>query len=133
MILPRIRDNLRNHTQFDLQQDGINELICIADAYPEAEIFWLRGSFPLTFLLLLLLIHLFELASDLSIVSRNLTRTKLTFENEMHGVNNYICEAKNKHGLTKVFINVIIPGVYRIENKHKCEKRNIYFSIVNNR
>lgn len=45
MILPRIRDNLRNHSQFDLQRDGINELICIADAYPEAEIFWLRGWF----------------------------------------------------------------------------------------
>jgi hypothetical protein len=32
----------------------------------------------------------------------------------MHGVNNYICEARNKHGLTKIFITVIIPGVYRI-------------------
>lgn len=30
----------------------------------------------------------------------------------MHGVNKYICEAKNKHGLTKIFITVIIPGVY---------------------
>jgi len=31
----------------------------------------------------------------------------------MHGVNKYICEAKNKHGLTRIFITVIIPGGYR--------------------
>jgi len=45
MIFPRIRDNLLNHSQFDLQHDGIKELICIADGYPEADVFWIRGSF----------------------------------------------------------------------------------------
>ncbi len=43
MILPRIRDNLLNHSQFDLQHDGIKELICSADGYPEADVIWIRG------------------------------------------------------------------------------------------
>jgi hypothetical protein len=44
MILPRIRDNLLNNSQFDLQRDGIKELICIADGYPDANVVWIRGS-----------------------------------------------------------------------------------------
>ncbi|CAF2073756.1 unnamed protein product [Rotaria magnacalcarata] len=90
MILPRIRDNLLNHSRIDLQHDGIRELICVADGYPEPEATWIR-------------------ASDLSLLARNSTRVLLKFDNEMHGVNQYICEAKNKHGLTKVFMTVIIP------------------------
>lgn len=50
--------------------------------------------------------------SDSNLLSRNFTHVKLNFDNEMHGVNNYICEARNKHGLTRIFITVIIPGVY---------------------
>jgi len=45
MIYPRIRDNLLNHSQFDLQHDGIKELICSADGYPEADVIWIRGFF----------------------------------------------------------------------------------------
>jgi hypothetical protein len=29
----------------------------------------------------------------------------------MHGVNKYMCEAKNKHGFTRIFIYVIIPSL----------------------
>ncbi|CAF3242388.1 unnamed protein product [Rotaria socialis] len=90
MILPRIRDNLLNHSRIDLQHDGIRELICVADGYPEPEVNWIR-------------------ASDSSLLARNSARVLLKFDNEMHGVNKYICEAKNKHGLTKIFITVIIP------------------------
>jgi hypothetical protein len=43
MILPRIRDNLLNHSQINLQNDGIKELVCVADGYPEADVFWIRG------------------------------------------------------------------------------------------
>jgi hypothetical protein len=46
------------------------------------------------------------------ILARNLTRAILKFDHELHGVNKYICEAKNKHGLTKIFLTIIIPGVY---------------------
>lgn len=45
MILPRIRDNLLNNSQINLQRDGIKELVCVADAYPEADVIWIRGSF----------------------------------------------------------------------------------------
>ncbi|CAF0916965.1 unnamed protein product [Rotaria sp. Silwood1] len=90
MIFPRIRNNLLNHSQFDLQNDGIKDLVCIADGYPEADVIWIR-------------------ASDSSLLARNSTRAILKFDNEMHGVNKYICEAKNKHGLTKILITVIIP------------------------
>ncbi|CAF4227659.1 unnamed protein product [Rotaria sp. Silwood2] len=90
MIFPRIRDNLLNHSQFDLQNDGIKELVCIADGYPEADVIWIR-------------------ASDSRLLARNSTRAVLKFDNEMHGVNKYICEAKNKHGLTKISITVTIP------------------------
>ncbi|CAF2692295.1 unnamed protein product [Rotaria sp. Silwood2] len=44
MIFPRIRDNLLNHSQFDLQNDGIKELVCIADGYPEADVIWIRDN-----------------------------------------------------------------------------------------
>lgn len=47
MILPRIRNNLLNHSQINLQQDGIKELVCVADAFPEATVSWIRGCFAL--------------------------------------------------------------------------------------
>ncbi|CAF1057011.1 unnamed protein product [Adineta ricciae] len=90
MIYPRIRENLRNHTQIDLQHDGVKDLLCVADGYPEADVVWIR-------------------ASDSNFLARNFTRALLRFDQEMHGVNTYICEAKNKHGSTKIFITVIIP------------------------
>ena len=43
MIFPRIRNNLVNHSRFDLQHDEVNRLVCIADGYPEAEVAWIRG------------------------------------------------------------------------------------------
>lgn len=43
MIFPRIRDNLQNHSRIDLQHDGIKELVCIADGYPETDVTWIRG------------------------------------------------------------------------------------------
>lgn len=61
MIYPRIRENLRNHTQIDLQSDGVKDLVCVADGYPEADVVWIRGfdfeskkciRFYLSFLLL---------------------------------------------------------------------------------
>jgi hypothetical protein len=111
MILPRIRDNLLNHSQYDLQHDGIKELYCIADGYPEADVVWIRGFFFSFFSIVEYSTFISFSASDSSLVSRNLTRAKLNFDQEMHGVNKYICEARNKHGLTKIFISVIIPGV----------------------
>jgi len=113
MIYPRIRDNLLNHSQFDLQHDGIKELICIADGYPEADVFWIRGFFLVFFFCLKYYLFISFSVSDSSLLTRNFTRAILKFDNEMHGVNKYICEARNKHGLTKIFITVIIPGVYR--------------------
>lgn len=113
MIFPRIRDNLLNQSRFDLQRDQINELVCVADAYPEAEVLWLRGGFPTSFLLFLSFHSSFSLsnsASDLSVLAQNSSRTILKFDHELHGVNTYICEAKNKHGLTRIFITVLIPG-----------------------
>jgi len=61
MIFPRIRNNLLNHSQFDLQNDGIKELICIADGYPEADVFWIRGfsSFFLIVPFLFKITHLY--------------------------------------------------------------------------
>lgn len=47
----------------------------------------------------------------MTLLARNLTRTMLKFDHEMHGVNKYICEARNLHGSTKILITVIIPGV----------------------
>jgi hypothetical protein len=47
MIFPRIRDNIRNHSQIDLQHDEIKELVCVADGYPAADVIWFRGSFCL--------------------------------------------------------------------------------------
>jgi hypothetical protein len=67
-------------------------------------------------------------ASNSSLVTRNFTRAILKFDNEMHGVNKYICEARNKHGLTKIFITVIIPGVYR---KFLYTKKKIFFLNLN--
>jgi hypothetical protein len=58
MIFPRIRDNLLNHSQFDLQHDGIKELICIADGYPEADVFWIRGSFLIVLLFKIMYLYL---------------------------------------------------------------------------
>jgi hypothetical protein len=43
MIFPRIRENLVNHSRFDLQHDDLHRLVCVADGYPEAEVMWLRG------------------------------------------------------------------------------------------
>ena len=43
MIFSRILDNLLNHSQINLQHDGIKELVCVADAYPEADVLWIRG------------------------------------------------------------------------------------------
>lgn len=56
-------------------------------------------------------ILLFLTVADLTPLARNLTRAILKFDHEMHGVNKYTCEARNKHGSTKIFITVIIPGV----------------------
>lgn len=54
----------------------------------------------------------FRSVADTVVLARNLTRATLNFDHETHGVNKYVCEAKNKHGLTKIFLTVIIPGVY---------------------
>lgn len=118
MIFPRIRDNLLNHSRFDLQRDGINELVCVADAYPAAEVLWLRGGLPFSALLSSSLhLFVFDSASDLTLLAQNSSRTALRFDHELHGVNTYICEAKNKHGLTRIFISVLIPGVWRAGEK----------------
>lgn len=53
-------------------------------------------------------------ASDSVLLARNFSRATLKFDHELHGVNTYICEAKNKHGLTRIFMTVLIPGVYRV-------------------
>lgn len=114
MILPRIRDNLLNHSQINLQNDGIKELVCVADGYPEADVFWIRGFFVCVFdldLILDIFLSLSLSASDSRLLSRNITRAILKFDHEMHGVNKYSCEARNKHGLSKIFITVIVPGV----------------------
>ena len=58
------------------------------------------------------LFHSFRSVADTVVLARNLTRATLNFDHETHGVNKYVCEAKNKHGLTKIFLTVIIPGVY---------------------
>ncbi len=58
MIFPRIRDNLRNNSQYDLQNDGIKQLICVADGYPEANVLWIRGFFFLVFLLKIMHLYL---------------------------------------------------------------------------
>lgn len=68
--------------------------------------FHLKSTFNYIFLLSISV-------SDSNVVARNTTRTILKFDNELHGVNKYICEAKNKHGLAKVSITVLIPGVYK--------------------
>ena len=123
MIFPRIRNNLLNHSRFDLQRDGINELVCVADAYPEAEVVWLRGGF-LSASSSSSSSFLFHSASDLTLLAQNSSRTILKFDHELHGVNTYICEAKNKHGLTRIFINVLIPGVNSEEKKKEGQKKN---------
>ena len=61
----------------------------------------------------LLFVFLPSSASDSARLARNFSRATLNFEQELHGVNTYICEAKNKHGLTRIFMTVLIPGVYR--------------------
>ena len=43
MIFPRIRDNLRNDSQLDLQHDGVKDIVCRADGYPEVDVAWIRG------------------------------------------------------------------------------------------
>jgi len=58
MIFPRIRDNLLNNSQYDLQNDGIKQLICIADGYPEANVLWIRGFFFGFFLLKIMHLYL---------------------------------------------------------------------------
>ena len=112
MIFPRIRDNLRNDSQLDLQHDGVKDVVCRADGYPEVDVAWIRGC-PMLVLFRLSLSHIsFCSVADTVVLARNLTRATLNFDHETHGVNKYVCEAKNKHGLTKVFLTVIIPGVY---------------------
>ncbi len=45
MVLPRIHDNLRNHSYIDLQYNNIKQLICSADGYPIPDVVWIRGFF----------------------------------------------------------------------------------------
>lgn len=118
MIFPRIRDNLRNDSQLDLQHDGVKDVVCRADGYPEVDVAWIRGcamlvslSLSLTHIAFSPCVRLRSVA-DTVVLARNLTRATLNFDHETHGVNKYVCEAKNKHGLTKIFLTVIIPGVY---------------------
>ena len=113
MIFPRIRENLRNHSQFDLQRDGLNEIVCMADGYPEVEVLWFRGdSIYNEKVFVFQLMHRPTFSESGSVLlARNSTRTILNFDHELHGVNSYFCEAKNKHGLTRIFITVLIPGV----------------------
>ena len=68
-------------------------------------------------------------ASDSTLLARNSTRAMLKLDNEMHGMNKYICEAKNRHGLTKVFISVIIPGVSKKTNRNIRLIKIVYLSF----
>jgi hypothetical protein len=111
MVLPRIHNNLLNHSHFDLQYNYIKELICIADGYPIPDVVWIRGFLFSCFFFFLSLLIEFLSVSDSILLAKNQSHAILKFHNEMHGVNEYMCEAKNKHGLTKIFIYVIIPSL----------------------
>jgi len=65
---------------------------------------------------LLFVYYIFISVSDSIRLARNLSYAVIKFDNEMYGVSKYMCEAKNKHGFTNIFINVIIPGLIFCEN-----------------
>ncbi len=45
MVLPRIYDNILNHSYFDLQSNPIKTIVCLANGYPIPDVFWIRGFF----------------------------------------------------------------------------------------
>ncbi|CAF1023620.1 unnamed protein product [Adineta steineri] len=92
MVLPHIHGNLLNNSYFDLQHSDTKTLTCIADGYPNPDVAWIR-------------------VSDSISLARSQSYAILKFINEMHGVNKYMCEARNKHGFTVIFISVIIPDI----------------------
>lgn len=49
--------------------------------------------------------------SDSILLAHNQSYASLKFHNEIYGVNKYMCEARNKHGFTKIFIYLIIPSL----------------------
>jgi len=110
MVLPRIHNNLLNHSYFHLQDNHIKELICSADGYPIPDVIWIRGFF---FFLSTNYFCYFKFlsVSDSIILAQNQSYVILKFHNEMHGVNKYMCKAINKHGFTKIFIYVVIPSL----------------------
>ncbi|CAF1567062.1 unnamed protein product [Didymodactylos carnosus] len=89
MVLPRIR-NLDNNSHFEMHESNNNlkKLVCIGEGYPEPQIMWIRDS-----------IH----------IASNRSRAVLELESESHGLNKYVCQAKNQHGLVRIFITVTIP------------------------
>ncbi|CAF4883383.1 unnamed protein product [Rotaria sp. Silwood1] len=88
MVLPRIHTNLQNNSYIDLRHNDMKELVCIANGYPIPDVTWIR-------------------VFDWILLARNQSHAILKFDDIMHGVNKYMCEAKNKHGLTKIFIDII--------------------------
>ncbi|CAF2809134.1 unnamed protein product [Rotaria sp. Silwood2] len=88
MVLPRIHNNLQNNSYVDIRHNNMKELVCNADGYPNPDVAWIR-------------------VSDFILLTRNQSHAILKFNHIQHGINKYMCEAKNKHGLTKIFIYVI--------------------------
>ncbi|CAF1353532.1 unnamed protein product [Adineta ricciae] len=93
MVLPHIHDNLVNNSNFHVQHYEKISLNCTADGHPSPDVVWTRVS------------------DSLPLVQGHLLAS-LQVASEMHGLTQYMCEAKNKHGLTRIFINVIVPDVH---------------------
>ncbi|CAF0867261.1 unnamed protein product [Didymodactylos carnosus] len=91
MVLPRIR-NLENNSHVEMHEDNndVTKLICIGEGYPEPQIVWIR-------------------VSDSIHITSNRSRAVLELKSESHGLNKYVCQAKNQHGLAQIFITVTIP------------------------
>ena len=50
------------------------------------------------------------LVRDQQVIARNSSFAILTFDRSMSGVLEYLCQAVNKHGVTKIFIHAVIPS-----------------------
>ena len=48
---------------------------------------------------------------DSVLLARNQSAATLKLHLTVHGVNQYRCEARNKHGVTQIVINVIVPSL----------------------
>ena len=108
MVLPLIHDNLVNNSDFHVQHYEKISLNCTADGHPSPEVAWTRG-FAFYSRYFFLLIDCIIVSDSLPLAQGHLLAS-LQVASETHGLNQYMCEAKNKHGLTRIFINVIVPG-----------------------